>query len=100
MTKFRLGISDIFVHFHRYRQPHGRALKCPLCQDPKEDELHFVLSCPELRDIREQFIPPKYLKNQCMFKLILLMSSTNESIVKQLAVYLYKAFKRRSQYLA
>ena len=33
-------------------------LKCPLCGEAKEDEVHFVLCCPMLDDIRKQFIPP------------------------------------------
>ena len=33
-------------------------MKCPLCGEAKEDEVHFVLCCPMLDDIRKQFIPP------------------------------------------
>ena len=35
-----------------------RILKCPLCGEAKEDEVHFVLCYPMLDDIRKQFIPP------------------------------------------
>ena len=98
MTKFRLGVSDICVHAYRYRQ--DRQLTCPLCKSPKEDELHFVLSCPGLSDIRDKFIPAKYFRQPCMFRLILLLSSKSDNLVKQLAIYLYKAFERRSLYVS
>ena len=94
MTRFRFGISDIFVHKNRYSQ--SSTLICPVCKESTEDELHFVLTCPGLEDLREQLIPYKYRNHPCLFKLILLMSSSHENVVKSLAMYLYKAFRRRS----
>ena len=98
ITKFRFGITDICVHTYRYRHMHDRTLVCPLCQAPKEDEIHFVLVCPGLKDLREKYIPAKFLRQPCMFRLTLLFSSTNNSLIKQVAMYLYKAFERRSLY--
>ena len=96
MTRFRLGISDISVHYYRYRQSCHRDLICPLCRESEEDEIHFVLSCPGLRDIREQYIPRKYYTFPCLFRLTSLMTSANDSVVRNLAIYLHQAFKRRS----
>ena len=31
MTKFRFGVSEITVHYHRYRSHVEKDLKCPLC---------------------------------------------------------------------
>jgi len=100
MTRFRFGVSDIFVHYFRYRQSSARELLCPLCRKAKEDEIHFVLCCPVLHELRNVFIPSKYHSKPCLFKLNMLMSSTNETIVKQLTIYLYKAFKMRSEITA
>ena len=58
MTKFRFGVSELSVHYYRYRSHVERDLKCPLCGEAKEDEVNFVLCCPVLDDIRKQFIPP------------------------------------------
>ena len=60
------------------------------------DELHFVLCCPMLSGLREQFIPVKFHKFLSLFRLSLLLASNNEKIVRNLSVYLYKAFKLRS----
>ena len=96
MTKVRFGISDLFVHHFRYRKCNEQNCVCPLCKDAKETEVHFVLCCPALSDLRNQLIPRKYYRNPSLFHLILLMASTNETTVKKFAVYLYKGFQIRS----
>ena len=96
MTRFRFGISDIFTHHYRYRRHTESDLMCPLCKDDEENELHFVLICPALNDLRVQLIPPKYYRCPSQFRLTLLLAATNETLVKQLAMFLYKSFKRRS----
>ena len=50
MTKFRFGVSELSVHYYRYRSHVEKDLKCPLCGEAKEDEVHFVLCCPMLHD--------------------------------------------------
>ena len=53
MARFRLGVSDIATHHYRYREFDDNDLLCPLCRINKEDEIHFVLCCPVLQDIRK-----------------------------------------------
>ena len=95
-TRFRLGVSELAVHYYRYRKVDGSKLICPLCSKSKEDELHFVLCCTALDEIRKRFIPAKYFRYPSAFKLCLLMSSTRERDVRNLTLFLYKAFKYRS----
>ena len=104
MTRFQLVISDIFVH--HYNDTIGfifclffvtdNDLICPLCRVAQETELHAVLCCPVLRTLRAQFILSKFYKYPSLFRLSLLLLSTNENIVRNLSVYLYNAFKLRS----
>ena len=96
MTRFRFGVSDIASHHLRYRQYSDRDLLCPLCNNAEENEVHFVFCCPALNDLRVSLLPRKYYNQPSEFKLVLLMASRHEEIVKHLAVYLYKAFKIRS----
>ena len=96
MTRFRLGISEIAVHYYRYKRHTDNDLFRPLCGETQENELHFVLCCPMLSDLREQFIPAKFHKFPSLFRFSLLLASNNENIVRNLSVYLYKAFKLRS----
>ncbi len=95
MTKFRLGVSELSVHYYRYRNHTEENLICPFCKEMKEDEVHFVLCCPVLDDLRKQYIPPKFCKNPCCFRLSLLLASTNQEIIRKLSLFLYKAFKIR-----
>ena len=95
LTKFRFGVSDILVHFHRYTHSSVYSLTCPLCQEEEENEVHFVLCCPVLTNLRTQFIPAKYFRQPSMFRLTLLMTAKSAVIVRQLAIFLYKAFKIR-----
>ena len=43
LTKFRFGVSELPVHYYRYRSHVEKDLKCPLCGEAKEDEVYFVL---------------------------------------------------------
>jgi len=96
MTMFRMGISAIAVHANRYKLHSVNDLICPLCRGRREDELHFVLCCPVLNELRHQYILPKFYRNPCLFRLSMLMASTNQHIVKNLSIYLFKALRLRS----
>ena len=95
MTRFRLGISDIAVHYYRYRRFVASELLGPLCREEQEDEIYFVLCCPILNDLRQQLIPYRFFRQPCLFRLTMLLSSENEEIVRNLELYLYRALKIR-----
>ena len=99
VTKFRFGISDIKKHSLYYRSVDRRELLCPLCSNDVEDETHFVLVCPELSKFRERYIPNKFWRQPCLSRLFILVSAGQEGIAKQLAMYLYRAFKLRDTLL-
>ena len=100
LAKFRLGISQINVHSCRYKNVNNVDLLCPLCQESNEDEIHFVLKCPFLNNLRVRFIPKKFYAMPCLFRFCLLMASNDEKIVRKLALYLYKAFQFRETVLS
>ena len=95
MTRFRFGMSDIKVHRSRFKLYNVDELKCPLCLTAVENEVHFVLRCPVFEDLRHEFIESKYFNNPCEFRLALLLATQNERSLKNLALFLYKAFSRR-----
>ena len=96
MTRFRLGVSDLLVHTLRYRINVDSDLTCPLCKEAKESEIHFVFCCPALNDLRTELIPRKYYIRPSSFRLTLLMTFTQEEIIKRVALFLCRAFKVRS----
>ena len=97
VVKFRFGISELFVHQYRYRNVNNItiSLVCPLCRDATENEVHFILCCPSLMKLRQKLIHVKYYKNPNLNHLNLLLASNQEETVRNLAWYLYKAFKLR-----
>lgn len=95
VVKFRFGISDLFVHSCRYKNVVNINLVCPLCRQATENEVHFLLCCPSLIDLREKLIPKKYFRNPNLCRMNLLLASNNEETVRNLALYMYKAFKLR-----
>ena len=96
---FRCGVSDIVVHSHRYKTFDMNNMKCRMCKSSMEDETHFLLHCPVLLDLREQYIPQKYFRHPCTFKMSLLLSSRNAKVLKNLALYLYKSFRRLNAFV-
>ena len=50
-------------------------MNCRLCGEYVEDEVHIVLMCPFLRDLRSRFIPDKYIRQPSLFKIVLLIAS-------------------------
>ena len=96
MCKFRFGVSDIALHSLRYSKSTQNDLLCPMCKNCTEDEVHFVLSCPYLYELRKDYISEKYYRFPNRFRLSLLLASRNEEIVRKLCIFLYKAFKLRS----
>ena len=83
MTRFGFGISDIAVHHNRYKNVPHDALTCPLCKHSKEDDEHLLLCCPAFSDHRQQFIPPKFYENPCLFH-VTLLAKQNGNILKNL----------------
>ena len=95
LAKFRFGASDILTHKNRYKAQDNNDSSCPLCRETEETEVHFVLTCPALQDIRTNFIPAKYFRQPNYFHLCLLLSSTIPDTVKNLSLFLSKAFRFR-----
>ena len=100
LTRVRFGVSDIKVHRSRFKLYNVDELKCPLCLSAVDNEVHFVLCCPASEDLRYEFIELKYFYNPCEFRLALFLATQNERALKNLALFLYKAFSRRKTLLS
>jgi CRISPR/Cas system-associated protein endoribonuclease Cas2 len=95
MTKLRFGISELNVHRFRYTSNSDDRLLCPLCKTEKENEIHFLLRCPKLQKLRSEFISPKYYRSPNSFRMSLLMNNQNANTIRNVCIYVYKAFKLR-----
>ena len=98
-SRFRLGCSELSVHEKRYQvDTHDNDFVCPLCSEDEEDEKHFLLECPALSDLRDRHLRSLCEHNQ---RLVVneLLSSQKENVIRNVSLYLYRAFLRRREAL-
>ena len=93
--RFRLGISEIYVHSQRYITGSDEIL-CPLCREKFETEIHFLLQCPALNDLRDYYIF-KFIDVKSSNPVEYVMASDQKHVIRSVSVYLYKALMRRRE---
>ena len=54
-----------------------------------------MLECPIYLDIRKMYIYSYYFKRPNMYKMVELFNTTNKKQLRNLSVYIYKAFEIR-----
>ena len=72
---------------------------CVYCDIYIEDELHFVMFCPLYEELRVHFIDRRFLLHPSVESFVRLMSAQNEQVIRNLAMYLYYAFKKRQEFI-
>ena len=71
-------------------------MKCRFCTS-LEDAFHFLFDCKLHDGIRKTYIPRYYWNRPNIPKLIELFNSNNKKLLTNLGIYIYKAFKFRSE---
>ena len=94
LVRFRFGMSVIALHSSRFAN-NTKNVACPMCKNVEESEVHFILCCPSYTSLRNQYIPLKFIRHPCAFRLSLLLSTRNMTILKNLALFIYYALKKR-----
>ena len=97
LTKFRISSHDLAIEKGRHNNIPRDLRMCNHCNMRViEDEYHFLLVCPKYYDIRRQFLKPYFCRWPTLKKFELVMMSNSPKILKQLAKYIYHAFKARN----
>lgn len=101
LTRLRTSSHRLEIEVGRWAKPVSIPVAERLCSTCHmlEDEFHFVLQCVRYDDLRSQYITKHFYTRPNMYKFVKLMSSSNESILKNLALYVKKAFKVRAEYV-
>ena len=66
-TIFRLRTGHIGLNNHLSRIKKNFPSQCPLCLHPNETVEHHLLQCPELHDLRRQFLPAEPSIFNCLY---------------------------------
>lgn len=99
LIKLRLSSHRLAVETGRWHKPHPIPFddrKCEVCRC-LEDEFHFLFECPLYKDLRQKYIPLYYWKRPNVPKLIELLNSRNKKLITSVGIFIYKAFKLRSE---
>ena len=75
LLRIRLGVSQLRSHRLHFARNAEADLACPFCNHETESEIHFILSCPMYNDLRDRYIPRRYVRCPSLFKLSMLFAS-------------------------
>ena len=93
---FRASSHTLNIEVGRHQGVPREQRLCNNCQSLIEDEYHFVLICPLYSEIRQRFIPEKFTRYPTRLKFNILLASKSETLVRNISLYLYHAFRHRS----
>ena len=99
--KLRMSSHRLAVESDRWVSParipmHER--KCTNCE-VIEGEYHFVIECCRYTELREKYISRYYWRIPSMFKFVKLLNLTNMKLLRNLSIYIFHAFKCRTEQL-
>ena len=99
LIRLRLGVSQLKTHLNRFSRFDNHNTSCPFCEHTEETEVHFMFICPVYEDLREYYIPHKFLNRPCLFTLDVLLATESKYFLIRQAMYVKKALERRSFFL-
>lgn len=96
LTRLRLSAHHLSVETGRWRNISLSDRLCSACQK-LEDEFHLLFECKLYNSIRKRYINQYYVINPNMYKTAELFNSHSVQIVRNLAMFVYKAFEIRKE---
>ena len=103
IAKYRIALCKLRLSSHRLNVEVGRWNNTPvnerLCTtcNVLEDEFHFIFECQRFVNLRSTYIPRYFRIRPSMQKCKELFQCDNVRIIRNLAMYVYKAFEIRSR---
>ena len=100
LTRFRISNHQLLIEEGRHRGIDVIDRRCKFCNmNCVENEIHFLLVCPLYKSLRCKYIPiTEHLGfYQSENNFIKIMSSENEKVIQNLALFVYKAFQLRTK---
>lgn len=96
LSRFRVSAHHLFIESGRYSNIPREQRLCKSCSMKKlESEFHFLLVCPNYRDLRIRYFKPYFCHWPSLNKFASLLNSTSKIVINNLSKYLYFANKIR-----
>ena len=89
MTPISASCHNLMIEKGRHYNILLEDRQCVYYETYIEYEFHFVMKCPLYTDIRHKFIDDTYVVSTSYMKFCDLMTSTNEKVLRNLAMYLF-----------
>ena len=100
-SRLRMSSHRLEIEADRWVKPNSTPLNeriCTFCQ-VLDDKCHFILECSVYKELRQKYIARYYWRGPSMFEFIELINSDNATRVRKLCIFIYEAFKIRSDLL-
>lgn len=100
LLSIRCSTHRLEIEVGRKRSTPREERICKICNlNEIEDELHFMLNCPILSDIRVNFLPRWCINNPTLDNLVKLLMSEDMGLMRNVAIFIKKANDVRSEIL-
>ena len=98
VAKFRCSDHTLMIETGRHKKIDLEERMCKMCsQKTVEDERHFLLECPAYNKVRKSLMKHvNPIEDDLNNQFIQLMASSNQNVIYDIARYLKRAFKIRS----
>ena len=99
MINTRVSSHSLRIQTGRYgndRLPRNERIYVYCDLNDNDDELHLILKCPYLNNLRQTFISRYYYNRISMFKLIELLKSENRYVLIKLCKFIKLPFNHRN----
>ena len=95
LTRLISSSHNLKIETGRWHKPRKIPLENRLCVSCNkiEDEYHFILECINYTALRKIYIKKYYWSSPSMFKLTQLFENKNKTIIKNLSIFIFKAFQ-------
>ena len=106
LARFRCVNHHLAIETDRYIGTSKNERFCKFCKteenlDIVEDEIHFLLVCPQFTNLRNNYLSKYMTTNPNLSdNFVKIMQSKNSNCIKDLSKYIYHAFKGHAEYRA
>ena len=100
LTRFRISNHQLLIEEGRHRRIDLIDRRCKFCEmNCVENEIHFLLVCPLYHKLQLKYIliPEHFGFYQSYNNFINIMSSESEKVIRNIALFVHKAFKLRTK---